>query len=101
MKTQPRPRTSYRYRCPHCGKVVTRECGDERPKQWRKSFCETTGKDSRLQLMPAIDEVTRTVRALKRAGRWLNSDVFACHVDGKPCRGWLNSREQPQIITQA
>ncbi len=31
----------------------------------------------------------------------LNGDVFACHVDGKPCRGWLNSREQPQIITQA
>lgn len=68
-----RPRTSYRYRCPHCGKVVIRECGHERPKQWRKSFCEATGKNARIQLLPAIDEVTRTVRALKRAGRWPNA----------------------------
>lgn len=70
-----RPRTSHRYKCPHCGKVVVRECGDERPKQWRKSFCETTGKNARIQLLPIIDEVTRTVRALKRAGRWPNDKL--------------------------
>ena len=70
MSDEMKKRTAYRYRCPHCGKVVVRECGAERPKQWRKSFCVGCGKEARLQLLPAVDEVTRTVRALKRAGRW-------------------------------
>lgn len=39
------------------------------PKQWIKSLCEQTGQTVRLQLMP-LDEVTRTVRSLKRRGLW-------------------------------
>jgi hypothetical protein len=32
------------YRCKHCGKVVEREG----TKQWRKSFCEKTGKNTHI-----------------------------------------------------
>ena len=32
------------YRCKHCGKTVEREG----TKQWRKSFCEQTGKNARI-----------------------------------------------------
>jgi hypothetical protein len=33
-----------RYRCCHCGKIVTRKS----LKQWVKSYCEATGKNVRL-----------------------------------------------------
>ena len=32
------------YRCNHCGRVVTRESD----KRWIKSYCETTGRTTRL-----------------------------------------------------
>jgi len=32
------------YRCKHCGKTVEREG----TKQWRKSFCEKTGKNTHI-----------------------------------------------------
>ena len=35
------------YRCKHCGKTVEREGA----KQWRKSFCEATGKNARIMLV--------------------------------------------------
>jgi phage FluMu protein Com len=33
------------YRCKHCGKVVKRDSD----KQWIKSYCDTTGRNVRLQ----------------------------------------------------
>ena len=33
-----------KYKCKHCGKVVTRDCD----KKWIKSDCESTGKTTRL-----------------------------------------------------
>jgi len=36
-----------KYRCPYCGKVVERDSD----KAWIKSWCETTGKDVRLQII--------------------------------------------------
>lgn len=41
--TAMRPTTSL-YRCKHCGKTVEREG----TKQWRKSFCEKTGKNTHI-----------------------------------------------------
>jgi predicted RNA-binding Zn-ribbon protein involved in translation (DUF1610 family) len=35
----------YKYRCPHCGKIVIRES----TKQWVESYCEATGRNVRLQ----------------------------------------------------
>jgi ribosomal protein L37AE/L43A len=35
------------YRCKHCGKTIEREG----TKQWRKSFCEKTGKNARIMLV--------------------------------------------------
>jgi hypothetical protein len=67
------PRTSFRYRCAHCGKITVRKTDKMLPKRWIKSYCESTGKNVRLQLMPAIDEISRTVRVLKRRGLWQNS----------------------------
>lgn len=67
------PRTSFRYRCAHCGKITVRKTDKMLPKRWIKSYCESTGKNVRLQLMPAIDEISRTVRVLKRRGLWQNA----------------------------
>jgi hypothetical protein len=39
------------YRCKHCGKVVEREG----TKQWRKSFCEQTGKNARIMLVKTVE----------------------------------------------
>lgn len=64
------PRTRFRYRCPQCGKIVTRECGAGLPPQTRRSLCEATGRFVRMRLLPAMDEIKRTARALKRRGRW-------------------------------
>jgi hypothetical protein len=64
------PRSSFRYRCAHCGKITRRTTDKMLPKRWIKSYCEATGKNVRLQLMPAVDEITRTVRALKTRGLW-------------------------------
>lgn len=33
-----------RYRCKHCGKIVSRDGG----KAWINSYCEQTGRDTRL-----------------------------------------------------
>jgi hypothetical protein len=45
-----KPATSL-YRCKHCGKVVEREG----TKQWRKSFCEQTGKNARIMLVKTVE----------------------------------------------
>ena len=45
-----KPATSL-YRCKHCGKVVEREG----TKQWRKSFCEQTGKNARIMLVKSLE----------------------------------------------
>jgi hypothetical protein len=67
------PRTAFWYRCAHCGKITFRKTDRLLPKRWIKSYCEETGKNVRLQLMPAVDEITRTVRALKKRGLWQNA----------------------------
>ena len=67
------PRTAFWYRCAHCGKITFRKTDRLLPKRWIKSYCEETGKNVRLQLMPAVDEITRTVRALKKRGLWQNN----------------------------
>jgi hypothetical protein len=41
MKRQPH---GHPYRCHHCGKTVLRES----TKRWLTSYCETTGKTTRL-----------------------------------------------------
>lgn len=64
------PRTFFRYRCAHCGKISVRTTDRLLPKRWIKSYCEATGKNVRLQIMPAMDEITRTARALKKRGVW-------------------------------
>ena len=47
------------YRCKHCGKTVEREG----TKQWRKSFCEKTGKNvriTRINLQPSNQPASST-----------------------------------------
>jgi hypothetical protein len=70
------PRTAFWYRCAHCGKITFRKTDRLLPKRWIKSYCEETGKNVRLQLMPAVDEITRTVRALKKRGLWQNDQTL-------------------------
>jgi hypothetical protein len=76
------PRTSFRYRCAHCGKITRRQADNTLPKRWIKSYCEATGKNVRLQLMPAADEITRTVRTLKKRGLWQNEPSLARRASG-------------------
>jgi tRNA(Ile2) C34 agmatinyltransferase TiaS len=50
--TRPMKPVTSLYRCKHCGKIVEREGS----KQWRKSFCEHTGKNvriTRINLQPS------------------------------------------------
>ena len=39
-----------KYRCKHCRKIMDRDSD----KQWIKSYCETTGKNARLQRVPLL-----------------------------------------------
>ena len=43
-----------KYRCPHCGKTVKRDSS----KAWIKSYCEKTGKNTRLILITGIAAAT-------------------------------------------
>jgi hypothetical protein len=46
---KPKPLTGM-YLCHHCGEYIERKAEGGKPKKWLKSYCEKTGKDTRLWL---------------------------------------------------
>lgn len=60
------------YRCSHCGKIT------ERPslKQWVKSYCSKTGKDTRLTLIPPEQHKVSVFRAYLEDRLELISDQY-------------------------
>ena len=51
MKKKPSKRLAGYYLCHACGKLIERDSEDGKTlKKWRKSFCESTGKNTRIWL---------------------------------------------------